>query len=382
MSQDKIKVGIVGLKPGESWAGVAHVPALQSLPDDFTIAGVANSRLESSQEAAEALDIPHAFASAEALVASPEIDAVVVTITVPQHRAVVKAALAAGKHVYCEAPLGNGLAEAEEMATLARNAGVTAVVGLQARVAPEILYLRQLLADGYVGEIRASSMIGWGGNWGATLGNVARLGYLLDKRNGATMLTIPLGHTLAALRDTLGDVTDVAARLATRVPQVRSEDDGSMLTMTAADQILINAQLAGGAPLSVHYQGGLPNGTDGFVWDIHGSEGDIRVTAPFGHAQMAQLSLFGAKAGAGALSAIAVPERFAEGLAAEPVPGNVARNYARMAADIRSGSRSASTFDDAVGLQRLIDAIERSDSSGARVALDPSNRPLPLPEPG
>ena len=376
----KTNIGIIGLKPGESWAGVAHVPALQSLPEDFSIAGVANSRLESSQAAAEALNIPHAFANAGELIASPEIDAVTVTITVPQHLAVVKAALEAGKHVYCEAPLGNGLAEAEEMAALAREKGVVAVVGLQARVAPEMLYLRQLLAEGYVGRVLSSSMTGWAGNWGQTANNISRLGYLLDKKNGATMLTIPLGHTLAAVRDVLGDVTDVSALLETRVPEVRSEDDGSMLTMTAPDQILLNARLENDAPFSVHYQGGMPNGIEGFAWDIHGTEGDIRVTAPFGHSQMAQLSLSGAKSGAGILSPIEAPKSFAAGIDAEPVPGNVTRNYARMAQDIQTGSRTASTFDDAVGVQRLIDAIERSAASGARVALKASNRPIPMPE--
>ena len=380
MSEKKIRVGIIGLKPGESWAGVAHVPSLQHLSDSFIINGVANSSLESSRAAAETLGIPYAFGSAEELIASPEIDAVTVTITVPQHLKVVKAALEAGKHVYCEAPLGNGLAEAEEMAELARKQGVTAVVGLQARCAPEIFYLRQLLSEGYVGEVISSSLTGWGGNWGPTAENISRLGYLLDKKNGATMLTIPLGHTLAAVRDVLGDITEVSAILDTRISEVRSLDDGSTLTQTAPDQILVTARLEGGEPFSVHYQGGMPNGIEGFAWDIHGTEGDLRVTAPFGHGQMAQLSISGAKIGSGELTPIEVPKQFYEGYKGEPVPGNVLRNYARMAGDIKNGSSRASNFDDAVGVQRLIDAIERSSSTGSRISLKAVNRALPLPE--
>ena len=378
MSNKKINIGIIGLKAGESWAGVAHVPALKSLEDTFTIKGVANSRLESSKAAAEALGIPRAFANAQELIASPEIDAVTVTIIVPKHLEVVKAALKAGKHVYCEAPLGNGLAEAEELASLARKSGSVSVVGLQARVAPEVLYLRKLISEGYVGEVLSSHMVGWGGNWGPAADNISRLGYLLDKKNGATMLTIPLGHTLAAVRDVLGDITEVSALLDTRVPEVTSLDDGSKLAMTAPDQIILNARFESGAPFSVHYQGGMPNGTEGFAWDIHGTEGDIRVSAPFGHSQLAPLSLSGAKAGEGKLSPIEVPAEYSAGVSAEPVPGNVARNYARMAADIRTGSRSASNFDDALGVQRLIDAIERSAASGRAVSLEAVNRPLPV----
>ena len=374
MDIDPIRVGIVGLKPGESWAAMAHVPALRALGKDFTVAGVANSTLDSSRAAAAALDIPHAFDGAADLIASPDIDAVTVTITVPQHVDVVRAALEAGKHVYCEAPLGRDLAEAEEMAALARAAPGVAVVGLQARVAPAVLHLRDLVAGGRIGTVLSSALRGWGGNWGATAENTDRLGYLLDAANGATLLTIPLAHTLAALRDVLGDVTELSARQAVRLPEVRAED-GRTLAKTAPDQILVSALLEGGAPLSVHYQGGMPPGTEGFVWDIHGTDGTLRVTAPCGHAQMAQLSLWEGRDGA--LAPVEIPDACAEGLPPGPVPGNVARNYARMARDIRDGGRRASDFDDAVGLQRLTDAIDRASATGARVALAPASRPLP-----
>ena len=134
------------------------------------------------------------------------------------------------------------------------------------------------------------------------------------------MLTIPVGHTLAALRDVLGDLIELSAILETRVHEARSDDDGALLPMTAADQVLVQARLANGAPLSLHYVGGMPKVADGFVWDIHGTLGDIRVTAPFGHAQMAQLSLMGAKTGETAMRALAVPERFAEGAMPGPLP--------------------------------------------------------------
>lgn len=378
MTSTTLRVGIVGLKPEESWAAVAHVPALRSMPDIFTITGVANSSLQSSDAAAEALRVPQAFANGFELVRSPEIDVVTVTITVPQHLEIVKAALEAGKHVYCEAPLGNGLAEAQEMAALARRKGVVAVVGHQARTAPEILYLRRLMADGYVGRVLSSTLTGWGGGWGATAGNLSRLGYLLDAANGATMLTIPFAHTMAALRDVLGDIADLYAIVDTRRTEVRSADDGSLLPMTAPDQVAVTASLADGAPLSIHYVGGMPKGGDGLVWDIHGTAGDIRVTAPSGHAQMAQLSLFGARADDDTLQPLPVPEVFAEGAAAQPIPGNVARTYARMARDIHTGSRTATTFEDAVGVHHLLDAIEASARTGQRVSVDATNRPLPF----
>src|SRR5690606_29072582 len=110
-----------------------------------------NTSLASARKAADAFGLPHAFENPQALVGSPEIDLVVVTVRVPYHRELVTAALNAGKHVYCEWPLGNGLAEARELAALAEAGGQVAAVGTQMRVAPEVEYLRQLIADGYVG---------------------------------------------------------------------------------------------------------------------------------------------------------------------------------------------------------------------------------------
>jgi hypothetical protein len=135
MTSQPLRVGIVGLQPGRSWAAKAHVPALHALSADFVIAGIANTTLASAVLAAAALDHgPRPFASVADLVASPDIDVVSVTVRVPYHLDVVKTAITAGKHVYCEWPLGNGLAEAEELARLAKEKGVLGVVGRSRRL--------------------------------------------------------------------------------------------------------------------------------------------------------------------------------------------------------------------------------------------------------
>lgn len=132
----RFRVGIVGLNPTRGWAVSAHIPALRALSEDFELVGVANTSLSSSQAAASAFGLPHAFESAEALAASPEVDIVVVTVKVRHHEKVVRTAIEHGKTVYCEWPLGNGLQEAVELARLARERNVLAVVGTQAIVSP------------------------------------------------------------------------------------------------------------------------------------------------------------------------------------------------------------------------------------------------------
>ena len=378
MATPRLRVGIVGLQPGRSWAARAHIPALRALPGMYEIAGVANSSRASAEAAASACGITKAFGSVAELAASPDVDIVAITVKVPHHLELVKVAINAGKHLYCEWPLGNGLAQAEEMAALARAKGVLAVVGTQARVAPEILYLRRLLADGFVGEVLSTSLTARGRGWGASLDNKATGAYLLDIANGATMLTIPMGHTLAALCDVLGDITELSALIANRRPQVRVLDTGELLAKTAPDQVLVSGLLANGAPISIHFQGGMPRGVPGLVWEINGTEGDIRVTASAGHTQMVQLSLEGGRAEERTLRPLEVPASYLAGWPADVIAGNVARLYARMAADLDKGTRTAPGFDDAVELHRLIAAIEAAADHGGRVLPEAPNRPLPL----
>jgi predicted dehydrogenase len=374
MSARRFKVGIVGLQPGRSWAARAHVPALRALADTFEIAGVANTSKASAEAAAAAMGIPRAYDDVAALVADPEIDIVTVAVKVPHHFALTKAAIVAGKHVYCEWPLGNGLAEAEEMARFAAAKGVLGVVGTQARVAPEIEVARELIAEGFVGEVLSSTLVAHGRGWGGTIDSRKNGGYLLDAKNGATMLTIPLGHTLAALRDVLGDIGALSAVLATRRKTAKALDTGEILPVTAPDQVLVSGVLADGgpargAPFSIHYRGGQARDGKGLLWEINGTEGDLRITGPSGHTQMVQLSLEGARGEEKVSQPLPVPAAYRDGWPEDVIPGNVARVYARMAQDLHDGTQTAPSFADAVAVHRVIDAIERAAETGTRVAV-------------
>ncbi len=359
MTNKPIRVGFIGLNPGIHWAATAHIPALKALADDFVVVGVANTSLASARKAADAFGLPHAFENAQALVNSPEIDLVVVTVRVPHHYELVTAALNAGKHVYCEWPLGNGLTEARELADLAEAKGVVAAVGTQMRVAPEVEYLRQLIADGYVGEVLSTTLIGSGNSWGPTTD--ANHSYLYDTANGATMLTIPLAHTLAGVQEVLGGVADLDARLLNRRKTVSVTETKESLPFSSHDQVLVQGSLASGAAISIHYRGGMARGTN-LLWEINGTEGDIQVTGANGHGQIVQLSIRGARGDSAELEPLTPPSSAYEGWPGESIPRNVARVYDLVAQDIRTGTRSAPSFRDAVALHGIIDAIESSNN--------------------
>lgn len=352
-----IRVGIIGLNPGIHWGATAHVPALASLPDDYELVGVANTSLASAERAAKAFGLKHGFPNAQALVESPEVDLVVVTVKVPHHRELVTAALEAGKHVYCEWPLGNGLAEARELAALAKAKGVVTAVGTQMRVAPEVEHLRELVAGGYVGEVLSTTLVGSGVQWGGQTD--AAHAYLYDDANGATMLSIPLAHTLAGLCEVLGGVRSLSARMARHRQAVHVEDTGEQIPNDTAEQVLVHGTLESGAPFSVHYRGGMSRGTN-LLWEINGTKGDIQVTGAHGQAQLVDLEVRGGNGEAAGLEPLMPPASAYEGLPGSAVARNVARIYALLATDIREGTRSAPNFDDAVALHELVDAIERS----------------------
>ena len=300
---------------GRSWAARGHIPALRALPETFEIIGVANTTKASADAAAAATELPRAFADVAELVAAPEVDIVTVAVKVPPHMEIVKAAIGAGKHVYCEWPLGNGLAEAEEMAALAQAKGVLGVVGTQARVAPEIEYLRHLIADGFVGDVLSTTLVARGGalQGGGSIPDKKTWAYLLDRCNGATLLTIPVGHTLAVLRDVFGEVAEVSSVLAVRRPTALAVDTGEILPVTAPDQVLVSGAFASGVPVSIHYRGCAARDGDGLFWEIHGTEGDIRVSGPSGHTQMVQLSLTGSRGEEKTFRPLEVPASYRAG---------------------------------------------------------------------
>ena len=101
--------------------------------------------------------IPQAYGSYEALVGDPDIDVVYVSAPHSEHRDLALLALAAGKHVLVEKPIGLSAAEAREIAAAAASAGLFAMEALWTRFLPQSTVIRRLLDDGALGEIRLTT---------------------------------------------------------------------------------------------------------------------------------------------------------------------------------------------------------------------------------
>ncbi|TMC73428.1 MAG: Gfo/Idh/MocA family oxidoreductase [Chloroflexi bacterium] len=353
-------VGIIGVSPVWGWAATAHIPALRALPD-YEI------RALSARSAESAHVVSAVFSDYQQLVIQPDIDVVAVTVKVPHHRELVSAALAAGKAVYCEWPLGRDLDDARALAALAAEHGVRTVVGLQARQAPAIEFVQQLLRDGYVGEVLSTTMVGV-----SIAGDVLVQpnAYMLDKTNGANLLTVPFGHSLDILSYVLGEFAELSAVSDVRRPLITIEGTGEQIVKTAADQIAVIGTLTSGATASIHIREAVAGGT-GFLWEINGTDGTLRITADAALPEIFPLTVAGAQ-GRNEPADLAIPtaltQRWPALSSLEGTPAfNVARAYAAFAADIANGTNTVPDFNAAVRRHEVIAAIERSAESGKRV---------------
>src|SRR5881392_788460 len=363
----RIRVGIIGANPDRGWAAQAHIPALKSLSDDFEITALSTTRRESVEAAGMLFGVPLAFDNHQELVNSPAVDVVAVTVKVPYHLELATAAIGAGKAVYCEWPLGNGLQEAETLAALAKKKRVLAVSGLQARSAPSVAYVRDLIEQGYVGEVLSTTLVGSGMGWGPTVEPFNA--YLNDKKNGATMLTIAVGHAADALCYCLGEARELSATMAMRRTDYTIAGTGESKPMNADDQVGVNGLLEGGAAFSIHYRGGVSRGTN-LLWEINGSDGDLQLTATGGQAQIWEMDVRGGRGAQSSLQLLPVPEQYRWAPPQGPGPStNVAQAYAHFARDYRDGTHLCPTFEDALTRHRMLDAIETATATGQRQTL-------------
>jgi predicted dehydrogenase len=365
----KIRVGTVGAtvtRGGSGWGANAHVPALRALPDDYELKAVCTAHAETASASAREFQAELAFDNYDQMLAHPDLDLIVVCVRVPGHHQLVMKAFEAGKHVFCEWPLGRTLEEAEQMANLASARSLRTIVGLQAESDPTLMYARELIRDGYVGHVQAV-------NFTYTSQAVTERGpgriWQGDRRNGANTLTIAAGHAIDAVCFMLGEFEEVSARLATNITEWHNPETNETYKVDSPDWISVSGRLAGGAQ-AAFLTATVPGNASGTRLEIFGSGGTLVLTS--GSFNQGPSKLFGAR-GKEPLEPMDAPNRFR--LVPDGVPSgapfNVAQAYVRFAEAFRQSQPSTPDFQHAVRRHALIDAIERSDAERRAVQLEP-----------
>jgi len=351
----RLRLGIVGANPERGWARDTHVPALAALPG-LEIFAVSARTQEIAGAAAAAFGAQRAYGDSLALARDPDVDIVVVTVKVPEHRAIVLAALEAGKHIYCEWPLAVDLAEARELAAAAAKAGTHVAIGLQGAGSQAVEHAAQLVASGAIGKPLRLRVISTTAGWAATC--PPHYGYLQDRTTGATLASIAGGHTLAMVAAVVGPIEEVGACNSILNATVTVNGSGEQITRTCWDHMLLHTRHASGCIANIEIAGG---DTSPLTFELIGSAGKLTINGqnPGGY-QCAELTV---ECDGGA------PEPAAEFPTLSQSAVNVARIYRRLESDIRSGDRTVADFEDAVRLTELLHAIDIASDEGRVVAL-------------
>ena len=151
-----IGIGVIGM----GWMGDVHSRSYKQVGGRFPDSGIepqlvvcADDVEARAEDARERLGFARCTSAWEAVVADPEVEVVNIAAPNHMHLEIVEAAAAAGKHIFCEKPVGRNPQETVRIAAAARRAGVKTCVGFNYRWAPVVQYARQLIQEGQLGRL-------------------------------------------------------------------------------------------------------------------------------------------------------------------------------------------------------------------------------------
>lgn len=403
-SQRILRVAVVGAglthSPDgrEGWAVRAHVPALKALPELFDVAAVCTSRRETAQASARHFSIPGAFDSVERMLAAlPDLDIVCCCVRPSRHYGVVMAALEAGKHVYCEQPLGLDTGEAHAMYALARRKNVRTVLGHQSHYEPAALQMTKLVRDGYIGRPLCFNHAYFVGNY--ITPRPPHRQWLFQAAMGGHP-GYRSGHSLDRVISVLGeDVASIAADMAVQVPERALVGEQGTLKSDQVDNMNYLLRMRSGAMGTMQTSFTAWFGT-GNRFEIYGTEGMLMLTSGdspaswdkhsgAGDPTRGESRLCGARADIERLRHDPTPpERLQRQFRELPIDPQfimvdniergratfqVAQTWVAFARAIHAGHECAPSFRDKLKIHDIWDAAERSVATRAWVDVDYAN---------
>ncbi|TKA96830.1 Gfo/Idh/MocA family oxidoreductase [Cereibacter changlensis] len=363
-----IGTGFMGKTHALAWRNVKAVMGCAAVPE---LAVLCDTPLDRAEAFAGQLGFARATDDWRALVADPAVQ--VVSITTPNrlHHEMALAALAAGKHVWCEKPMALTLSQAEEMEAAARKAGVVTLVGYNYLRNPAYAHAQRLLAEGAIGRVvqfrgwvdedyQADPELPW--TWRATLAE-AGLGALGD-----------LGcHLVSLATGLMGPVESLIADTQV-IHQTRPLPDGGRAAVENEDAASALLRFAGGAQGSMVISRSAWGRKSRLGFEVHGTEGMI----VYDQERMNELQIYqnrGPLAEQGFKTILTGPAHPPYG-AFCPAPGHQLGfndlkviECAALVEALSGGAKAHPDFTDALAFERAIHAMAESARTGQRVTL-------------
>lgn len=192
MGEGLIRLGVIGAGN----IAAVHIEQFQRLPEQCAVVAITDVNVELARSRAEQFRIPHVYGSIEELIASPEIDAVIICVPNRYHAPYTVQALQAGKHVLLEKPMGVNLEAAREILRASKASSGVLMIAHQMRFEAVPMQIRERIERGELGKIytakagwlRRKGIPGWG-SW-FTQKEVSGGGPLIDI--GVHMLDLSL----------------------------------------------------------------------------------------------------------------------------------------------------------------------------------------------
>jgi predicted dehydrogenase len=304
------------------------------------------------------------------LIARDDVDLVDVCTPGDSHAEIAIAALEAGKHVLCEKPLANSVAEAEAMAAAARRArerGVRAMVAFNYRRVPALAHARKLVASGALGEIRHVRSV-YLQDWLSD--PQAPMTWRLRRESAGSGALGDLGaHIVDAAQFVTGDViTGVSALTNTFVKQ-RPAENGGTDDVTVDDTALFLARLSGGAVASFEATRFALGRKNAMRLEVNGSKASLA----FDFESMNELQWYEGTGTEAGFRRILVTEPEHPYVGVWWPPGHLLgyeHTFTNEVADlleaIGAGTDPTPSFDDGLRVQRVLGAVEKSAADEAK----------------
>ncbi len=278
MSPDlpRLRVGLIGSGfMGKAHAfGYAAAPRVFDLPMRIELATLADATPDIAAHAARTLGFAAATADWRDLLADPAIDLIDITAPNALHHEIAMAAIAAGKHVYCEKPLAPELSQAREMAEAAARAGVMTQVGFNYILNPMMALAREMIAAGELGEIRSYR-------------GLHAEDYMADAAAPFSFRNDPVGggvladlgsHALATAEYLLGPIDRVLGDLATAIHARPDPAGGGARAVETDDVARAVLRFASGASGSIEANWIATGRKMQHDFEVHGSRGALVFT--------------------------------------------------------------------------------------------------------
>jgi predicted dehydrogenase len=283
----RVGIGVVGF----GWMGQAHSRSYLRIPTLFperagdAVLVACSDTVEGRREEAEAaFGFRETFADWREVCEHNDVNAVVVTAPNMLHVEIVEAAAAAGKHVFCEKPVGGTPDQTVRAALAARAAGVITGVGYNYRFAPLVLHARELIAGGQLGEITA-----YRGRFFSMYGNDP-LGVLswrfLQDEGGYGASTDLLSHVIDLAHMLVGPIERVVGTRSTTIRERPLPSPGGSHygrgrpgdptgTVTNEDYAGLLAEFANGATATFEAARALVGPESQMAFDVYGTKGAL-----------------------------------------------------------------------------------------------------------